>query len=224
MANTNFVRVSLLEMLFKFFICNFHSFPAFFPTLMLPLVFHFIYILIFSQISSFSMENVLAKTFLQHVFKFHPHNACDQIICCSQPVAVGPSPSPASVPSVAPRLSVAGIFGLTCGMTMPRETNHSHNFKTISNCATSSTSFSCSPSVRIPSIYSSASSPLTFQLFLGFLGFRFSVFLTFACRAPRGKHKCCASVSAILESATGDWRLSSGYCGSTDRDGRNTIW
>lgn len=140
---------------------------------MLPLVFHFIYLLIFSQISSFSTENVLAKTFLQHVFKFHPHNACDQIICCSQPVAVGPSPSPASAPSVAPRLSVAGIFGLTCGMTMPRETNHSHNFKTISNCATSSASFSCSPSVRIPSIYSSASSPLTFQPFLGFWVFCF---------------------------------------------------
>lgn len=143
---------------------------------MLPLVFHFIYLLIFSQISSFSTENVLAKTFLQHVFKFHPHNACDQIICCSQPVAVGPSPSPASAPSVAPRLSVAGIFGLTCGMTMPRETNHSHNFKTISNCATSSASFSCSPSVRIPSIYSSASSPLTFQPFLGFWVFGFLFF------------------------------------------------
>lgn len=84
----------------------FTVFQRVFPTLMLPLVFHFMYLLIFSQISSFSMENVLAKTFLQHVFKFHPHNACDQIICCSQPVAVGPSPSPASAPSVAPRLSL----------------------------------------------------------------------------------------------------------------------
>lgn len=88
------------------------------------------------------------------------------------PLLISPHPSPSLQ---LPLVSVAGILGLTCGMTMPRATNHSHNFKTISNCATSSTSFSFSPlslSPRIPAISSSACSSHVLALF-GFSVFCF---------------------------------------------------
>lgn len=111
---------------------------------------------------------------------------CDHIICRALPkpgamACVYPHPAlplffePPLLPALpafnCPR-SVAGILGLTCGMTMPRaKTNHSHNFKTISKCAalflgTSSTSLPTSSTCTSLSFFLSISLSLSSSLFL----------------------------------------------------------